>query len=166
MRAPYHLGIVLSIAAATHARLSEAGALDEDGAALLAEAPDVETVLVRLLRAGDEAKHNAEAVGERIAALQARQGRYWARSDECRRAVVAIMDAAGLTKFRHPEFTVSLSAGRPGVVVTDEAALPDRFVRVERKPLLLAIKAAMDDGEVVPGAEMQNTMPTLTVRTK
>lgn len=166
MTSPYHLGIVLSIAAATHARLAEAGALDEDGAALLAEAPDVETVLVRMLRAGDEAHHNAEAVGERIAALQARQARYKAQAEECRRAVMAIMDAAGLTKFRHPEFTVSLSAGRPGVVVTDESALPDRFVRVERKPNLSALREAMEDGEVILGAEWSNAAPRLTVRTK
>ncbi len=166
MSGTWHLGIVLSLAAAAHARLSAAGALDEDGAALMAEAPDVETVLVRFLRAGDEAKHNAEAVAERIAALQARQSRYKAQAEECRRCVLAIMDVAGMAKFRHPEFTVSLSPGRPGVVVTDEAALPDRFVRVERKPNMAALREALTDGEVVPGVEWTNGAPQLTVRTK
>jgi hypothetical protein len=161
---------VMSIAQATLARMEADGTLDTDEAALMdalrQEVPEVDDVLVRLLRAMGEARANGNAVKDRITALEYREARFERQHDAYRAAVYAIFDALGMTKWKHAEFTASLSPGRPGVVITDEAALPDSFVRVERKPDKTAIKDALARGEAVPGATLQNSIPSLSVRTK
>ena len=78
----------------------------------------------------------------------------------------AAMDAAGQRAWTSPEFTVSLSPGRPGVVITDPEAIPGAFMRVRREPDKTAIGAAIASGADIPGAEMRNGLPTLTIRTK
>lgn len=172
MSAPnaWQLMQVVSIAQATLLRLVQSGAVDSDEEALLdalrPEVPEVDDVLVRLLRAMGEAKANGDAVAERVRDLNARSARAARQAEEYRSAVYAILDALGMTKWRHAEFTVSVSAGRPGVAITDVDALPAGYVRVTRSPDKAAIKAAMEQGEVIPGAEWQNSIPTLTIRTK
>ena len=161
---------VMAIANATLERMAKDGTLDTDEAALMEAlrdaGADVDGLLVRLCRAGDEAKANRVAVDQRINALHARYDRYQRQLDEYRAAVNAILDSLGLSKWRHAEFTVSVSAGRPGVVVTDVDALPAEYVRVTKSPDKAAIKAAMEQGEVINGAEWQNPRPTLRIMTK
>jgi len=161
---------VMSIAQATLARMEADGTLDTDEAALMdvlrQEVPEVDDVLLRLLRAMGEARDNAESIDIRMGFLSARHDRFRRQAESYRAAVYAIFDALGMSKWRHAEFTASLSPGRPGVVVTDEAALPDSFVRVTRTPDKALIKSALAAGEVIPGAELSNGLPTLTVRTK
>ena len=79
---------------------------------------------------------------------------------------LAAMDAAGQRAWKSPEFTVSLSPGRPGVVITDPEAIPGAFMRVRREPDKIAIGAAIASGADIPGAEMRNGLPALTIRTK
>jgi len=161
---------VMSIAQATLARMEQDGTLDTDEAALMdalrQEVPEVDDVLVRLLRAMGEAQANEEAISRRVDALQAREARFAKQAEAYRAAVYAIFDALGMTKWRHAEFSASLSPGRPGVVITDEAALPDAFFAVKKTPNKSLIKAVLEEGEIVPGAEPSNGLPTLTVRTK
>lgn len=161
---------VMAIAHATLERMAQDGTLDTDEAALMEalreDGADVEGLLVRLLRAMGEAKANAEAVDQRMAALVARGRRFERQAENYRAASYAILDALGLTKWRHAEFSVSVSPGRPGVIVTDEAALPDRFVRVTRSPDKAAIKAALEQGEVIEGAELSNGLPQMRILTK
>lgn len=80
----------------------------------------------------------------------------------------AILEAMDERRFELPHGTLSIKAGTSSVVITDEAALSDRFVEVvtTRKPLKAEIKTALNDGEVVDGAMMSNGFPTLTVRSK
>lgn len=168
MTAPsaYTLQSVMSLVSQARARLAEDGVIDTDGAELFAKCPDAETALLCVCRAIDEAAANADAVGARITDLDVRWKRYKRVNEELRALLVAMLDAMGLDKWRHAEFTVSLSAGKPGVVVTDAAALPDAFVRVRREPDKVAIGCALAEGHDVPGAMLQNGMPKLTVRTK
>lgn len=157
---------VMSIAQAAASRLQADGVLDEDGAVLFAECPDAETMLLRVLRAMDEAASNADAVNARITDLDVRWKRFKRQRDELRGVAFAIMEALNIAKFKHPEFTVSVQAGRPGVVVTDAAALPTEYVRVETSPDLTKIKAALARGDEIPGATLSNSAPTIVVRTK
>lgn len=172
MTAPSFYAIQAAMAAAQSAlsRLEASGDVDADEAAALAvlreEAPDVDAVLCRLLRAGDEAQTNVEAVSARVAALEGRKARFARQHAEYRRTVFAMLDALGLRKWKNAEFSVSITDGRPGVVITDEAALPDRFVRITKTPDKTAIGCALREGHEVPGATLQNSMPSLTVRTK
>lgn len=172
MTAPSFYAIQAAMAAAQSAlsRLEASGDVDTDEAAALAvlqeEAPDIDTVLCRLLRAGDEAQTNVEAVSARVAALEGRKARYARQHAEYRRTVFAMLDALGLRKWRNAEFSVSITDGRPGVVITDEAALPEQFVRVTKTPDKTAIACALQAGNEIPGAEMRNGMPSMRVNTK
>lgn len=158
----------LALANAALQRLEHSGDTDEsDLAAYLAqEAPEVDAVLLRLLRAAGEAEANVDAVQARMLALDAREERFKRQKTEYRLAAAGILDVLGLTKWKHAEFTVSVSPGRAGVVVTDESALADRFVRVTRTPDKGAIKAALEAGEEVAGAVLANGPMSMTVRTK
>ena len=78
----WHLEQVMSIAQAAARRLQADGTLDEDGAALFAECPDAETMLLRVLRAMDEAASNADAVNARITDLDVRWKRFKRQRDE------------------------------------------------------------------------------------
>jgi len=161
---------VLAIAHATLARMEAEGTLSTDEADLAAtlreEVPEVDTLILRLLRAAAEADADARAILQRTRALDEREKRFIRQNREYRADEYGILDVLGLSKWRHAEYSVSLSAGRPGVVVTDEAALPDAYTKIERVPDRAAIKAALEAGEVVPGAELANAMPQMRVLSK
>jgi hypothetical protein len=144
----------VSAVRATVARLL-AEAPETDAAALLAvveqEAPEFGDVMTALCRAADEAGADADAISERITALQDRRERATSRREAYRAAIFAALDAAGQRSWKSPEFTVSVTPGRAGVVITD----PDKT----------AIGAALALGPV-SGAELRNGLPTLTIRTK
>ena len=135
-------------------------------AALNAAVPDADPVLAALCRAAGEAEANAEAVGERIAALTERKRRYEAQDAEYRRHIATVLDAGGLAKWKSPEFTVSIAPARPGVVITDLEAIPGAFMRVRKEPDKTAIGAAIASGADIPGATMANGMPQLRILTK
>lgn len=161
---------VLAIVHGTLSRMEAEGTLVTDEADLVAalreEVPEVDTLLLRLVRAQDEAAHAAEAINARIDALAARRDRAKRQREEYRRAIFGILDVLGVTKWRSAEFSVGTSVGKPGVVITDADALPAEFVRVERVPDKLAIANALRAAHDVPGAALQNAMPMLSIRTK
>ena len=167
---PYAIQAAMSAAQSALSRLEASGDVDTDEAAALAvlreEAPDIETVLARLLRAMGEATEFEKAVDARIFALEERRKRFTRQAEEYRRTVFAMLDALGLRKWKNAEFSVSITDGRPGVVVTDEAALPDAFVRIKREPDKAAIKAALERGELVNGAGLSNGLASLSIRMK
>jgi hypothetical protein len=161
---------VMSIAMATAARLEQTGAVNTDEAALMdalrAEVPDVDVILLRLLRAEGEAKANREAADARIADLFARRSRYARQAEAYRAAAHGVMDALGWDKWKHAEFSASIRDGKPGVVITDKAALPAECFRVKREVDKAKIRELLEAGTPIPGAEMGNAAPILTVRTK
>ena len=143
---------------------------DTDAEALAAlveqEAPEFNDMLAALCRAADEAASERDTLTERIRILQDRRERHNNRCEEYRALIFAALDAAGQTKWKSPEFTVSITPGRPGVVITDPAAIPDDFVRVRREPDKTAIGSAIASGAQIPGAELKNSMPSLRISTR
>lgn len=131
---------------------------------LLAEETDVYEVLRRLVRFAIESESLEEAAGKRASNLSARKARYGRRADMARGAILGMMDALGEKTLRDAEFTVTLRPGTAGVVITDETALPDEYVKISRSVNKAAVKDALKVGPV-PGAEMQNGMPQITIRT-
>jgi hypothetical protein len=125
---------------------------------------DVFDVIRQLARFALEAEAMAEVCGARADAIMARGKRFRAREQYARQAIFGMMEALGEKKVENPEFTLSLRAGRPGVVITDETAIPDHFMRVTREPDRAAIGAALKAGQVVDGAELQNGMPSLAIK--
>ena len=114
----------------------------------------------------DEAKANAKAAEARIDALTLRRDRYRRQAEEYYRTVFAIMEALSVRKWRNAEFSVLMADGRPSVVITDADALPSQFVRTKTEPDKTAIKTALEDGEVICGAMLSNSLPFLRISTR
>lgn len=86
------------------------------------------------------------------------------RIEKLRELGFKIMEAADIRKVELPEATLSIRNGTQQVVITDESRLPDKFVRVERSPRKTEIKDALKSGEAIPGAELSNGSPSLSIR--
>jgi hypothetical protein len=110
----------------------------------------------------------AMAIGLRtiIADNQMRLQRLLARAEKKRGVAMSLMDAIGERRIVRPDLTITVNAGRQKVIVSDEQALPDAFVRVKREPNKIAILEALELGETVPGAALSNRQSQLTIRTK
>jgi len=118
------------------------------------------------VRAVGEAEADVDAIGERLVALATRRDRAKRRAETMRGLLLTVMEAAGTQKWKHPEFTVSVSAGRPGLIITDETALPEECFRTVRELDKSKTKQLLSEGIPIAGAEMANGMPTLTIRSK
>lgn len=135
-------------------------------AALEPEQETVEDAIRSTIASAIAADAMATQATEILARVTTRRDRYRGRSERLRSAAFAAMDAIGAGKMEWPEMTLSIGAGRQSAVVFDADALPDEYVVTERKPKKDAITNALKAGREVPGAELRNGMPTLTVRTK
>lgn len=168
---PFQLEQAMSVLMAVRSRLLEDDPDLADDERLMADMLEGETgdameVLHRMVRASLHAKSMAEAAKLRAADIAARAERYARRDAALRGGVFAAMDALQLRKIEQPDFTAGISAGTAGVVITDETVLPEAFVRTKREPDKATIAAALKAGDAVPGAELGNGPPRLTVRTK
>lgn len=114
-----------------------------------------------------EIKAIDEALGERATEISARRSRLDAQAERLRTAIVVAMGDVDLKKIELPEATISRKSVPPKAIVTDEAALPSRFlvekvsVTTDKKALLEALKA----GETISGATLSNASETLSIRT-
>lgn len=140
---------------------------DED---LRADMIDGETELVplvdRILRMKLDADTMAAAVKARKAEIAERQARYERKADGAKALIKSLMLAADLPKVTLPDATVSITKPRTKVNITDVDQLPQGFYAIERKAKSAEIKAALEAGETIPGAELALGEEGLMVRTK
>jgi hypothetical protein len=129
-----------------------------------------ETDVVELLTVAVDRLQDARAlingIGQRISELKVRQDRFDQRCEAMRSLAFKVMTWAEVKKLELAEATLSIRAGQPKVIITDEAALPIDCVRIKREPDKAAIKEHFARGDSVPGAELSNAEPTLAVRIK
>jgi hypothetical protein len=117
-----------------------------------------------LIAAEREALSLEEAVKILQERLAIRQARFANRRGAIRKYLMQLMEAAGLKKVERPAATVSIAAGRPKVVITDENELPDYFVRIKKEPNKDAIAKAFKEGRKnIPGAALSNAEPVLRI---
>jgi hypothetical protein len=142
--------------------------LEEDAEALeiaLEGQCDFREVLTRLVRLERETVTLAGAVKVQMQDLANRGARFLRRRDAYRAMMHALMDVASQTKVELPEATISVARDRAGCIITDETALPDKYVKIERVPKKTDILAALMSGEQVHGAELKNSGSThLSIR--
>ena len=156
-----------SFIAAMSARLRELCGDDDD---LLADMIEGETDAMeladRLIAAMQEAEALANAVRAQIDPLVLRHCRIDARADAIRRQLLPLLDAMGLKKIERPRATVSRRAGSVSVRITDEASVPRQLcvAKLIETPDKKAIKAQLEAGETVPGAELVRGEDGVTVR--
>lgn len=141
---------------------------DEALAALAEEGVDVETVLSMLGRAALDAKADVEAANARLAALCGRRDRAARREEVLRETLLAALQAVGMQSHKDAEFTASWRHGKPKLLITDETRLPADLIteKITLEPDRQAIRAALDAGELIPGAQLSNGNSILTLRTK
>jgi hypothetical protein len=118
---------------------------------------DLPQLLIAVLRSREADLTLIDALERRLQAQRARLERLQSRAEQKRMLVASAMQEAGLKRLVAPDFTVSLRAGAPKVVVLDESQIPvefwvERLPRLDRQQLLAALKA----GRAVPGAVLSN----------
>jgi hypothetical protein len=91
-----------------------------------------------------------------------RARRIEARSDRAREIATRIVEALGVSPLERPVYTASITYPRKALV-TNADELPDTYIR--HAPDMVAIGKALRAGETIPGVELQNPAPQLTIRT-
>jgi hypothetical protein len=168
----WHLERAMSIAQQALAAASDAQSDPTDANALLelvAQAGvDVRDLVLRLCLSADEDENFAEACKKREAEVAARRNRFERDKEAKREAVLGILQALPELfpggKFKHALASASVRLGKPGIIITDEAALGDQYVRVIRQPDRAAIRADLEQGVVIDGVEQTNAKPILTIK--
>lgn len=164
-RIPLHQEMSVAVAVAEQLRLAGIDENDPDYAELLGSETDVLERLRRVLRAARHTEAQSKALGEIQAEMRERKSRLDKKAERLRGVVLQAMGELGLTKLDGPDLSASITAGKPKVTITDEAALPDDVCAFKREPSKTAIAAALAEGPVA-GAEWSNPQPVLTVRTR
>jgi len=79
-----------------------------------------------------------------------------------------VLDAIGETKIQRPIGTISRTKARQSLEVYDEAEIPSQLMRtkITIEPDTAAIKAQLEAGVIVPGAQFKTGEPGITVRIK
>lgn len=143
---------------------------DDDALADLIEGEtDALEAASRLLRWMGERQANSAALKAYEADLSARRKRLDDGIATARAALSRFMETVGLSKLERPEATLSIREAGPSVVYGidfDPEGLPEELRRWKCEADRPAVKAALEAGEVVPGATLNNGGTVLTVRVK
>lgn len=121
-------------------------------------------VMDRLLSEMKDNETLAEATSTRIGKLRERQTRLVHRAQFYRALIQRLMERTGMKTVALPEAKISVVNSPDKVIITDEDAIPEKLFRVTKEPNKAAIKAAIKNGEDVPGASLSNGGTTIQVR--
>lgn len=121
-------------------------------------------VMEKLVTQVREQDMMATAVAARINALRDRQTRHTMRMNFYRTLIFRLMQASGINRHRTTEGNLSVGNAPEKVIITDESAIPDEFMRTTKEPNKTAIKDALKAGNDVSGATMSNGGLSLTIR--
>ncbi len=125
-------------------------------------APDM---IADFIRDAREDETFAAALAVILREMSDRKARFEYRAQRRRQTAQHLMDAIGICKLDMPDFTASIRAVAPHVVIDDETALPADLCKTIRQPVKAAIKEALANGPVA-GAHMSNGGASLTILTK
>ena len=127
---------------------------------------DILDIADALIREMTEADAMSDAAHAQAQALLTRSGRFAARVEARKKALGALLDATGTKKLERPQATVSRRAGAISVRITDEEAVPTQLCTIKtiRTPDKKSIRAMIEAGEAVPGAELVRGEDGVTVR--
>ena len=127
---------------------------------------DFMDILERLARYRLEANAYEDAAKAMAETYTARAKRLAEKQTRLAQMIGDIMEAIGQDKIALPTATISRVKPRTKVQITDEAQIPTQLQRVKTSPDLPAIKKQLEQGEEVPGAELIQGQPSITVRVK
>lgn len=140
---------------------------DEAWLSSLKSETDFTELLTTIVRRIEDTKALVIGTKDRFEELKARKDRFEHRVETLRELAFKIMQAAELARVELPEATLSLRAGQPKVIgEPDPFFLPEHFRKTVVTANMTAIKEALKTGETVPGCELSNSPPSLTIRIK
>lgn len=124
-------------------------------------------IVEAILRAALEDEALAKGLKGRISEMEGRLDRLKDRASKRRQIAKDVMVDLDIQKLTAPDFTASIRAGTPALVVIDEAAIPSIYwepqdPKLDRKGLAADLK----QGDEVTGAALSNPEPVLSVRTR
>jgi hypothetical protein len=160
---PYVIRLQIDNLLLTHPELAEDEILRAD---MIEGETDAFELLDRIVAQINEAAILAGGTATLVSELDARLKRYERRQAALRELAFKVMQAADLKKAERPAATLSVRAGTPKVVITDEDAVTDDYCRFKREPDKTAIKAVLAAGGYVHGAMLSNGEPSLSIRVK
>ncbi len=163
MSAQWRLHNALTALQAGYQRLHDADA-DMDLPALPDAAEQARDAVLAVARAAREADALADMARKMAQDTTARAKRFETRAEQLRGLLLAGMDALKERKIEAPDLTLSMRPGTPGVIVTDEAALPEEYWRIKRDVDKAALRDALKQGVIISGAELTNGMPGVQIR--
>jgi hypothetical protein len=167
MNRPMQLSAEVRVAAEIIDQIRAAiGEDDADFLEIVENETDVLERLRKILRSARLDEADAVACGLLLDELRDRKTRLSGRAERKRDTVKWAMSELGMPKLDSPDMTVTLRAGQAGVEITDLSQVPERYVRVKVEADRAAIRQALKDGDIIPGAVLTNPMPVLTVRTR
>lgn len=110
----------------------------------------------------------ADAAAASVKALartyQDRAARHERRGDSLRAMALKLMQATGIRKVERPEITVSRALAPVSVLIPDEAAVPDEYCRIEKRPNKTVIKALLEQGGWVNFATLSEPRDTVRIK--
>lgn len=140
---------------------------DDDKLLTLESQTNADTVLSMLVEHMQEAKAFAGSIVMRITELELRLDRYERREKAFRDLAFRIMTAADIRKKELPEATLSIAKGRQKLVGNaDPDKLPDELCILKRELNRGMIIEELKAGRTVPGFQLSNSEPHLTIRTR
>jgi len=128
---------------------------------------DLHEVIAAIVRAALADEALADGLKRRIAEMQARLERLQDRATKRRQIAKDVMVELEIKKIAASDFTVSVRAGMPSLLVLDETAVPSIYwqpvaPKLNRQELLSELKG----GAEISGVSLSNPEPILSVRTK
>lgn len=129
---------------------------------------DVMELLDREITAMQADESLAAAIKAQVADLNIRRERIEMRADAHKRNLMLVLRHAALAKAERPRATVSIRPGSVSVAITNEADIPSQLMRekITRAPDKAAIRAQIESGETVPGAELVRGEDAIAVRVR
>jgi len=128
---------------------------------------DLHEMIAAVIRSAlvDEALH--AGLRFRVDDMRERLSRLELRASRKRQLALEAMTEVGLTKLEQPDFTAFTRAGSPAFVIIAEEDIPESYwlpqpPKLDRQAILAELKRGIE----VPGAQMINPKPVLSVRTK
>jgi len=128
---------------------------------------DLHEIVTAIIRSALADEALATGLKGRIGEMQDRLDRLQDRASKRRQIAKDVMVDLDLKKLTAPDFTASIRAGMPALLVIDEAAIPKiywepREPRLNRQELVSELK----QGAEITGVTLSDPEPTLSVRTR
>jgi len=127
---------------------------------------DVMDVIGKMIMWRVEAAETEKAMKEIAATYRARAERFAMQQNAANKTLGMLLDAIGQKKVAHQLGTVSRTAPRMSLRITDETLIPSQMTVTKVSPDTAAIKKSLEAGQDVPGAELNAGEPGIMLRIK